>query len=130
MKLFQHSGESKWGLTGLMNFVDFTVFNGSAAEFTNINAGGIDVPAGASVTATLTNAEVFAVAQLDGAAVMQAAPTAAEKDSVLKVMIASYSASLVGVTKVEALATAMAQDNTLQRSVALAALGLPRSGLA
>ena len=82
MKMFSHTCESKWGLTGLMNFVDFTVFNSTAAEFTNINAGGVDVAAGSSVTATLTGAELLVVCALDGAAVMQNAPTAAEKAAV------------------------------------------------
>jgi len=130
MHLFSHTGERRFSLVALMNFVDFTVINGSAAEFTNINAGGVDVPAGSSVTATLTNAECFAVAQLDGAAVLQAAPSAAEKDSILEVLVAGYSASFVGVAKVEALEAAMASDNTYDREVAKAALGLPERGLA
>jgi hypothetical protein len=78
MNLFQHTGERRFSLHALMNFVDLTVYNSSGAEFTNINAGGVDVAAGASVTATLTAAEALAVAQLNGAVVMQNAPSAAE----------------------------------------------------
>lgn len=78
MHLFQHTGEAKYSLVALMNFVDLTVFNSTAAQIDNINAGGVDVPAGSSVTATLTNAECLAVCQLNGVAVMQNAPSAAE----------------------------------------------------
>ena len=87
MHLFNHVGESKWGLHGLMNFVDFTVFNASAAEFTNVNAGGIDIPAQSSGSATLTGAELLVVCALDGAAVMQISPTDAEKAAVLRLFI-------------------------------------------
>ncbi len=82
MTLFQHTGEARFSLVALMNFVDLTVFNSTAVQIDNINAGGIDVPAGGSVTATLTNTEALAVCQLDGVAVMQNAPSAAEKAAV------------------------------------------------
>jgi hypothetical protein len=87
MHLFNHVGESKWGLTGLMSFVDYTIFNASAAEFTNVNVGGIDIPAQSSGSATLTDAELAAVCVLNNAAVMQISPTDAEKASVLRLLI-------------------------------------------
>ena len=82
MHLFNHTGEAKYSLVALMNFVDFTVFNSTGAEFTNINAGGVDVTAGASVTATLTGTELLVVCALDGAAVIQNGATAAEKAAI------------------------------------------------
>jgi hypothetical protein len=81
MHLFAHTGEARFSLKSLMSFVDLTVFNFSDAQIDNINAGGVDVPAGTSVTATLTNTEALAVAQLNGVIVMQNGATAAELQS-------------------------------------------------
>src|SRR6187551_1075558 len=86
MKLFNHV-ESKWGLTGLMNFVDLTAINGTAVQVDNINAGSVDIPASSAVTATMTNAEALAAAQVNGVALMQNAPSAAEYDGVAAVLI-------------------------------------------
>lgn len=67
---------------------DYIIFNGTDAEFTNVNAGGSDVPARSWLdVVTLTNTELAAVATLNGAMVMQTAPTAAEKGSVLAALI-------------------------------------------
>ena len=118
MNLFQHTGERKYSLVALMNFVDLTVYNASAAQIDNINAGGVDVPAGSSVTATLTNAEALAVAQLNGVAVLQNAPTDAEK-SAIAALIASGTALDTAITRVE---TAEAAGSTLERERAWAAL--------
>lgn len=87
MYLLNHVDASRWSLLALMSFVDYTVFNGSAAEFTDINVGGDDVAAGASANATLTDAELAAVCVLNGAAVMQTAPTAAEKAAIIRTVI-------------------------------------------
>lgn len=62
---------------------DYQVINGTDAELTNINAGGFDVAARTvSANVTLTQAELETVASMNGVAVMQASPTAAEKGSV------------------------------------------------
>ena len=88
MKLLNHAGESKWGLFGLMNFVNYTVYNTSGAEFTNVNAGGTDIAAGASNTAVaLSDAELAAVCVLNGAVVMQTGATAAEIRAAAKALV-------------------------------------------
>ena len=87
MRIMNHVDANRWSLASMMSFVDFTVFNSSAAEFTNINAGGVDVPAGQSLTATLTGAELLVVAALNGAVVMQTAPTAVEIRAAAKILV-------------------------------------------
>lgn len=63
--------------------VDYVIINGTAAELTNVNAGGTDVAAYTiSGNVTLTDAELAIVASLDGVAVMQASASAAEKAAV------------------------------------------------
>jgi len=75
---------------------DYTIANGTNAEFTNVNAGGTDVPAQSVVTGiTLTNAELAGVAALDGAGVLQNAASTAEKQAVATVLL---SAGGVGIT--------------------------------
>lgn len=118
MRLIQHTGESRFSFAALMNFVDFTVWNTSAAEFTNINAGGVDVPAGASVTATLTNSEILALAQLNGAVIMQLNPTAAELRAAGKALIASSDID----TDIAAVKAAETSGVTILREAAWAAL--------
>lgn len=46
------------------------VFNGTAAQLNNINAGGVDVPAGQSVTASLSDAELVAIVSVTGGVVV------------------------------------------------------------
>ena len=75
--------------------VNYTIFNGTDAEFTNVNGGGTDVPARSSLTGvTLTDAELAAVCVLKGSAVMQDAPTAAEKGAVLACILDNISTEL------------------------------------
>lgn len=118
MNLFSHVGERKYSFVSLMNFVDFTVFNSTAAEFTNINAGGVDVPPASSVTATLTGAELLVVCALDGAAVMQNAPTATEKAAVA--VLIGQATSLEDA--INSLQDATNRDNSLHKAAAHAAL--------
>lgn len=118
MSLFMHSGERKFSFTSLMNFVDFTVYNAGSASRDNINAGGVDVAAGASVTATLTAAEILAVAQLDGVFVTQVSASAAEKLDMANLLFDDAGADDL----LDAVEAAEEGGNTLLRERAWAAL--------
>ena len=80
--------------------VNYTIFNGTDAEFTNVNGGGTDVPARSKLTGvTLTDAELAAVCVLNGSAVMQDAPTAAEQGAVAAAVLDAIIADIDLSTK-------------------------------
>lgn len=55
---------------------DYLIINGTDSELTNVNVGGVDVPArSVGDTITLTDAELAAVCALTGVAVMKTAST-------------------------------------------------------
>jgi hypothetical protein len=116
--MFRHGIESRFSLKGLMNFVDLTVFNSTGAQIDNINAGGVDVPAGSSVTATLTNTECLAVCQLAGVAVMKNAVTDAQKSAAAALILQSTALE----TAIAAAEAAEAGGITIHREAAWAAL--------
>jgi len=67
---------------------NYTIINGTDAELTNVNGGGTDVAARATLTGvTLTDAELAAVCVQNGVGVMQDAATAAEKGSVVSALL-------------------------------------------
>lgn len=92
MHLLQHTGEARFSLVALMNFVDFQLYNGSAASIDNVNGGGVDVPAGDSVTATMTNTELLTYCQNNGAAAIQVGATAAEKAAIVRTILSEEGA--------------------------------------
>ena len=64
---------------------DFTIVNGTSAELTNVNAGGVDVPANSiGQSITLTGAELLVVAALSGVAVLKDSPTNAERRAIAR----------------------------------------------
>jgi hypothetical protein len=118
MNLFQHTGEAKYSLVALMNFVDLLLYNASAAQIDNVNAGGVDVPAGSSVTATMTNTEALAYGQLNGAAILQSDASAAEKAAIAVLIAQGTSLE----TAIQAYQDAVATGNTLIERAARADL--------
>jgi hypothetical protein len=65
--------------------VNFTIINGTDAQLSNVNAGGIDVPKRSIRTGiTLTGAEALVVGALPGVAIMKDAATRAQLRAVAK----------------------------------------------
>jgi len=66
---------------------DYLIANGTDAELTNVNAGGVDVPRRSSGnTITLTDVELAAVCVLPGVAVMKDTSTFQQRREVAKVL--------------------------------------------
>jgi hypothetical protein len=94
------------------------LYNASAAQIDNVNAGGVDVPAGSSVTATMTNTEALAYGQLNGAAILQSDASAAEKAAIAVLIAQGTSLE----TAIQAYQDAVATGNTLIERAARADL--------
>ena len=66
---------------------DYTIINGTHGELTNVNAGGVDVPADSiRDSITLTTTELAAVCVTAGVAVMKDASTYQAKREIRRVL--------------------------------------------
>ena len=88
MHLFQHTGERRFSLQALMNFVDFICVNSTAAAIEDVNAANEDLPAN-SVTdgIALDGTELLALAATNGVAILQTAATAAEQAAIARELL-------------------------------------------
>ena len=113
--------------------VNYTIINSTAAELTDVNAGGTDIPAHTIQTGVaLSSAELATVTALNGVAVMQDAPTAAEKKAVADEILAGGAGSAPATSvkigngsasTVEAAAAYSSAEDSLTASEIIAALG-------
>jgi hypothetical protein len=77
MNLFQHTGESKWGLASLMNFVAYDIINGTASA---LAVGGVTTAAYTiEIGTTLTDANLVILASTDGVSIMKTTSIASER---------------------------------------------------
>ena len=88
MHLLQHTGERRFSLSAIMNFVDFICVNSTAAVIEDVNAANEDLAAN-SVTdgIALDGTELLALAATDGVAILQTAATAAEVADIIRELL-------------------------------------------
>ena len=73
---------------------DYLVANGTSATISNVNAGGIDLPAGSLRTVTLDDTELGVLASTAGVAVLKSTATYAERRQAARIL--KYRASAAG----------------------------------